>query len=461
MSFSRGCIRFRQGQLSSLRQRLLGENRVEQFALLFGRSYVVDGELFTKIIDVRHPNSSDYASVGFAHLSVKKNFVYHCLVEAQERGDVDTIIDVHTHPFCAENVSFSGLDDADERAFYSWLTETLDAVYYGSIVLSKSDYSARIWCIDKAGTTAPLPATVRTQTAGESWPCADNRVCVDDTILEAIDPETGCQARSVLALGLNNLRKMMVDQKITIVGVGGLGSVIAENLVHSGFTSINLIDHDHVEMTNLNRIVGAYYEDARAHRLKVDVIKEHLQRINPAVIIEVGACRIEDLEALALVARADWLVVATDSHASRFSAQTLALQFGLPLLAAGANITVEDGDVSDMSGEVIIARSGDGLCLSCLGRINPTLVAAERHKGELIGEELVSRGYVRGENVKEPAVKTLNAIIGALAVECLLNQYTERQVSQSVTVFENNRTPVIYEDTSSVMNRNCDCYHCA
>ncbi|MCI0654802.1 MAG: hypothetical protein L0Y39_10045, partial [Methylococcaceae bacterium] len=53
---------------------------------------------------------------------------------------------------------------------------------------------------------------------------------------------------------------------------------------------------------------------------------------------------------------------------------------------------------------------GDGLCLQCLGRINPTRVAAEEQAGRHLGNELVTRGYTRGCDVKEPAVKTLNAV---------------------------------------------------
>ncbi len=68
----------------------------------------------------------------------------------------------------------------------------------------------------------------------------------------------------------------MHDQVISIVGVGGLGSIIAEHLIHMGFHEINLIDPDVLEVSNLNRVVGAYYEDAQQKRYKVDVVKRHL-----------------------------------------------------------------------------------------------------------------------------------------------------------------------------------------
>ncbi len=76
--------------------------------------------------------------------------------------------------------------------------------------------------------------------------------------------------RSASVLGLEVLRTLMHDQTISIVGVGGLGSIIAEHLIHMGFQALNLIDPDVLELSNLNRVVGAYYEDAQQQRAKVD-----------------------------------------------------------------------------------------------------------------------------------------------------------------------------------------------
>jgi hypothetical protein len=109
---------------------------------------------------------------------------------------------------------------------------------------------------------------------------------------------------------------------------------------------------------------------------------------------------------------------------------------------------------------VIIIRTGDGLCLNCLGRINPIEVAAVKLKEMSIGQELVKRGYVTGRDVKEPAVKTLNAMLGAMAIDVLLNQYTQRQPHVPVWVYENNVDPCIYSDTESVKNRNMNCFCC-
>lgn len=87
-------------------------------------------------------------------------------------------------------------------------------------------------------------------------------------------------------------------------------------------------------------------------------------------------------------------------------------------------------------------------------------MAADEHKGLLIGEELVRRGYVAGHEVKEPAVKTLNSTVGGLATDMLLNQYTQRQAHVPIWVYENNRQFSIYPDQAALETRRDSCYHC-
>ena len=154
---------------------------------------------------------------------------------------------------------------------------------------------------------------------------------------------------------------MMHGQVISVIGVGGLGSVIAEHLVHMGFQTINLIDPDILEMSNLNRVVGAYYEDAQQKRLKVEVVKRHLISINPQATVRAYSRDIHDQELESVLALSDWMIVATDNHASRLRVQELSITYFVPLLSVGVNITVKGNKVEDMSGEVITARVGDCL----------------------------------------------------------------------------------------------------
>ncbi len=457
---SRHFIKFKHGDLEQLRRKLLADRSKEHFAVLLGKTRKIDGYTIITVIDILYPEQADYNQQSVAFLRIRKDFIHRALVELRSRYDVDTIIDVHTHPFTPESVSFSATDDGDEEGFFQFLNERFEGVHYASIVFSQRRYSARVWTLN-GGSIVARSALLKTQTSVENIASADVRDYADERREKKAQAETESMFnRSVLALGLDVLRSMMHDQVISIVGVGGLGSIVAEHLIHMGFHEINLIDPDVLEMSNLNRVVGAYYEDAQQKRAKVEVVKRHLTAINPKATVRAYKKDVHEREMESVLALSDWMIVATDNHSSRLRAQELSVEYFVPLLSVGVNISVKDGKLEDMSGEVITARVGDYLCLQCLNRINPIKVASERHPDAGIREALVKRGYVSGQDVKEPAVKTLNASLATMAVDVLVNQYTDGRRHVPVLVYENNGSMSIYEDTESVERRNKRCFLC-
>src|SRR6266568_4335368 len=453
-------IKFKQGDLEHLRARVLEDLSREHFAVLLGKTQKIDGNTIINVIDLLFLDRSDYSQQSVAFLRIKKDFIHKALVELTNRYDVDTIIDVHTHPFTQGGVSFSATDDGDEKTFFQFLNQKFAGIHYASIVFSQSKYSARVWTFS-SGSLVARKALLKTQTSPENIASADFRENKDEQYEKtAVTGVEGFFNRSTLALGLDVMRTIMHNQVITIVGVGGLGSVVAEHLIHMGFHEINLIDPDVLEMSNLNRVVGAYYEDAQKKRYKVDVVKRHATSINPKATILACKSDVHDKEMESVLALSDWIIVATDNHASRLKVQELSVQYFVPLLSLGVNITVKENKIEDMSGEVITARVGDYLCLHCLNRINPIKVASERHPDQTIREALVKRGYVTGKDIKEPAVKTLNTSLATMAVEVLVNQYTEVRRHVPILVYENNGFMRIYEDRESVEQRNKRCFLC-
>src|SRR5438093_246332 len=107
---SRYRIKFKHGDLEGLRARLLADLSREHFAVLLGKTQKIDGYTIINVIDLLFPEQSDYNQQSVAFLRIKKDFIHKALVELTQRYDVDTIIDVHTHPFTQGNVSFSATD---------------------------------------------------------------------------------------------------------------------------------------------------------------------------------------------------------------------------------------------------------------------------------------------------------------------------------------------------------------
>lgn len=453
-------IRFKHGALDSLRDTLLADLGNEAFALLLGKRHDVGGTIVVTVHDVRYPQAGEYRQRSLTSIHPDKGFVYRVMTEAQQRLDVDTVIDVHTHPF-ADAAWFSGTDSSDESEFCAYLADRVGGdIHYGSIVLSRRAYGARLWTMHAAGPRATR-AVLKTQTVLEAVPegaCLPEGNGRDDA--REIDL-ADVQSRTALALGVDTLHRIAGEQFIVLAGVGGLGSVMAENLVHQGFSRIGLIDPDALELSNLNRFVGARHDDALNGRAKVEVVKEHLFGINPDVRVQTLAEPVDAPEALAMMAGADWILLSTDTHASSYVVQRTASTYFVPLISAGVNITVERTAMgyrmTDRSGEVIVVRAGDGFCLQCLGRINFARMAAERHPDPQVRELTQARGYVQGLDVKEPAVKTLNALIGALAVERLVDQYRPAAVHDPIMIYESHDGACLYpdRDTFELLRTGC------
>ncbi len=457
---TRYLIKFQQGALADLRAHLLADLSREHFGVLLGKTRKVNGFTIINVVDALFPMQADYTQQSVAFLHIRKDFIHKVLMELTSRYDVDTIIDVHTHPFVQGGVVFSGTDDGDERTFFEFLRQNFDGISYASIVFSQEKYSARVWTLTN-GTIVPRKALLKTQTSRENIASSDFREDMDEAYEKAmVTGKEGFFNRSVSVLGLDVMRTIMHSQVVSIVGVGGLGSIVAEHLIHMGFHQLHLIDPDVLEMSNLNRVVGAYYADAQQKRHKVDVVKRHLTSINPRATVTAHKKDVHDTDVEGVLALSDWIIVATDNHSSRQRVQELSIRYFVPLLSVGVNITAKEKSIEDMSGEVITARVGDYLCLNCLHRIHPIKVASERHPDMGIREALVKRGYVTGQDVKEPAVKTLNTFVATMAVDVLINQYTELHRHAPILVYENNDVMSIYEDHMSIRVRNKQCFVC-
>lgn len=453
-------IKFQIGQLSTLREVLLKDLSKEAFALLLGKRETIGSHDIVKVIDILFPKEDDYISRSSGHVRPKIQFTYWALSQLVERHDIDTLLDVHTHPFSASGVAFSGIDDRDEIGFAKFLRKNFDHVHYGSIVFSQTDVAARMWSNDvKREVPKPSIAVVKSQTRIEHIPQSRSPTSfAHSTVSPTADEKFDRVARF---LGVSFLRDTLGNQNVAIVGLGGLGSCIAESLIHMGFCHLDLIDPDMLEISNVSRVVGAYQTDAEGGSFKVDVVQRHLSKINPSAEVRTWRKGVEDLECHDSLAGADWIIVATDNHSSRYFVQQFAAKTFIPFISVGVNITVKAGIVTDYSGEIITVRHGDRYCLSCLQRLDPIKIAAEQHPDIEVRDGLVEKGYVRGMDVPEPAVKTLNAILSNLAVELLINQYTGRQAHIPILVYESNARPVIYADQQSLRFRQLDCSVCS
>jgi tRNA A37 threonylcarbamoyladenosine dehydratase len=96
--------------------------------------------------------------------------------------------------------------------------------------------------------------------------------------------ETNPFQRTEMLLGREAMARL-ASARVAVFGVGGVGSYAVEALARAGVGALDLIDHDTVAVTNLNRQLIA--TRSTSGRLKVDVARERILDIRPETVVRV------------------------------------------------------------------------------------------------------------------------------------------------------------------------------
>ncbi len=142
-----------------------------------------------------------------------------------------------------------------------------------------------------------------------------------------------------------------------VIGAGGLGSPVALYLAAAGVGRITLVDHDELDLTNLQRQVA--HATARVGMPKVESAAEAMRAINPEIAIDAVQQRADDALLAQWVARADVVVDCSDNFQTRHAVNRACVAHARPLVA-GAAIRF-DGQLS-----VYDTRDAASPCYACI-----------------------------------------------------------------------------------------------
>ena len=139
-------------------------------------------------------------------------------------------------------------------------------------------------------------------------------------------------SRTALLLGESALQSLS-GKHIAIFGLGGVGGYAAEALVRSGIGRFDLIDHDRVSVSNLNRQIIATHKTIG--REKTEVMRERMTDINPQVEITVHPCfflpeNADDFD----FTRYDYIVDAVDTVTAKIELILRAQAAGVPVISS-------------------------------------------------------------------------------------------------------------------------------
>ena len=180
--------------------------------------------------------------------------------------------------------------------------------------------------------------------------------CMD---LDFTDAELHRYSRHILLqeVGATGQAKLRAA-RVLIVGAGGLGSPLALYLAAAGIGTIGLVDHDALELSNLQRQV--VHNTARLGRNKAESAAETLAALNPEVRVETHAMRMDADVAQALIPRYDIVCDGTDNFATRFLVGDACHLLGRPLVSAA--VLRFEGQLSVFQGH----RGAPHPCHRCL-----------------------------------------------------------------------------------------------
>jgi molybdopterin/thiamine biosynthesis adenylyltransferase len=223
--------------------------------------------------------------------------------------------------------------------------------------------------------------------------------------------------RQIRAFGREGQR-VLKSLRVGIVGAGGTGSAVFEQVVRLGVGEVTVIDDDLLTKTNLTRIHESAMD--QLGEAKVKVAEGAADRIGLGTTVHAIAARITALAAARALTRCDVVFGCTDDNRGRAILSRLAYWYLIPVFDTAFLVDVADDSVRGLFGRVTAVYPG-AACLFCRSRIDPQQLAAEALPDEERAQ-LAAEGYVPGLGQPDPSVGTYTTLTATLAVAELLDR---------------------------------------
>ena len=181
-------------------------------------------------------------------------------------------------------------------------------------------------------------------------------------------------------------QKKILNSKVLIIGMGGLGCPAAEFLVRSGIGTIGIADHDIVSLSNIHR--QSLYNEKNLNKSKVSVAKKELNKINLKSKINIFNFKLNEDKLEKIINNYDYIIDGTDNFESKFLINDLSLKYK-KFLVTGA-ISKFDGHIFSFD-----FKKKNNSCLRCF------------YQEESVSEEILNCEY-------EGILGTVAGIVGTI-----------------------------------------------
>jgi len=391
---------------------LLGRNDIDNPSKLYVRKLLVfDDEYF---ISEEH-NNSIFSRGRKMHNS------HHCklnlpgmqkMINLYNLGDVDGLIEVHSHPFSSQ-AAFSGFDDDKFGSLRKSILKRNknNQGFFARMVLGKEE--AGFTCYYSDPNDANREKEIKEISIfGEKG----YRVLHKHNDIPSRVSMSERYLRNVEWLG-EDRQASLQDKVIGIVGLGGGGFPFTLMAASAGFRHFILVDFDEIEEKNFNRLSGIKFTDTG--RGKVEVVKEKLLLFDPTLDVKTCSKEFGSEEAQSLLRYADTLVGAVDEDSVRLSMQIFASQYMIPYFDIGCGIYLDESrrNILKKGNRIRVSIPGQP-CLCCQGLNVNKIKSREQQQAEKLS------GYITGTNDSPGSVVTLNTTGASMIVSLLIDYYT-------------------------------------
>jgi len=385
------------------------------------------------------PDEIDHSS--HVHMQIQQPSFLRAIKKAAERNLC--FVFVHSHP--PHVPEHSDQDDrTEEQLFCTAYNRIHHEAVHASIVFSSSDKPiGRIWFPD--GSHLPME---RVRVIGNRFRFAIN--------LDGTDLRLNYFSRQVLAFG-EQLQKLLHHLTIGIVGMGGTGSAVAEQLVRLGVGRVIIADAQELEDSNVTRVYGSRVGDAG--KPKVEVFHTHSDDIGLGTVVESLPGNVTRLAVIERFRECDLIFGCTDREWGRSLLTRFALWYLIPVFDLGVKIDSQDGEVKAVEARITTLMPG-AACLFCRARISGDVIAAEVLQ-ETNPEEykrLRKQGYIPELQTNAPAVIPFTSAVASFAVNELLHKFSgymgeDRVSTELFLLFDDSR--IIRNSTPSAASCIC------
>ncbi|NLF15484.1 MAG: ThiF family adenylyltransferase [Anaerolineaceae bacterium] len=419
-------IVFPAGAWPGVLKHLLGQGSDEQLAFLLAGTARGSGWRRLLVREAIAVPAGAFVRQTGNYLAVKPEFSQGVLRRCYEEGL--SLIEAHSHPFAGRDVAFSALDLANEELKFRYVASRIPHVTHATLVVGQDSLDAHVWD-RRSRRTVPVDC-IRIL----DQPITDLLPTSHELPGENVPDPAPWLHRQALAFG-SAAQQRMERVRVGVVGCGGTGSLVVQMLAHLGVRRLVLVDPDVVEVSNLNRLVGARPADARNGRYKVDVARRLARSISHNVQVRALPLSVADPAAVAALKGLDLLFGCTDNDGSRLILNRMAVQYLIPYLDLGAGLQAAPGGrLSAGGGQVRLVRPGS-FCLACIDGIDR--VRAARDLQPLLDRRRhADRGYVQDNDLPTPAVLFLNCAVAALAMAEFVNLWTGYRAPTPLAYFD-------------------------